>query len=132
MILVDTSVWIDFRRGTASPVAVRLRAAIQNRESIATTGIVVLELLAGARDELDAKDLRQLLARCRFLKLDEPSDEEVAASLYRACRRSGRAIRAGPDCLIAAVAIRTRASLLHRDADFDVIARNSALVIESA
>ncbi len=89
----------------------------------------MLELLAGARDEQHAGDLRRLLARCRFLRLEEPSDHEVAASLYRACRREGTTIRRLPDCLIAAVAIRAGAALLHRDADFDAIARHAPLAI---
>jgi predicted nucleic acid-binding protein len=130
VILPDTSAWIEFQRATGSAVDRRLTAAVESGESIATTGIVMLEVLAGARNEQHAGELRLLLARCRFLKLDEPSDEEFAASLYRACRRSGRRLRAGPDCLIAAVAIRTGATLLHRDADFDVLAEHSALAIE--
>ena len=132
MILADTSAWIEYHRGTDSPVHRRLRTAIQTGEALATTGIVVFEMLAGARDERHARDLRRLLARCRFLKLDEPFDEEFAAALFRACRRSGRTLRAGPDCLIAAIAIRTGASVLHRDADFDVLAEHSALVVEPA
>lgn len=81
----------------------------------------------GARDERQARDLSRLLDRCRFLPLEEPSDHEAAAAIFRACRRQGTTIRRVPDCLIAAVAIRTRASLLHRDADFDAIALHVSL-----
>jgi predicted nucleic acid-binding protein len=132
VILPDTSAWVEYQRATGSRVHKRLRAALEAGEALATTGIVMFEVLCGARDERHAHDLQRLLARCRFLKLDEPADEELAASLYRACRRSGRALRGGPDCLIAAVAIRTGATLLHRDADFDVLAEHSALVVEPA
>ena len=129
MILVDSSAWIEFQRATGSAVDKRLTAAIEAGESLATTGIVLLEILAGARDEQHAIDLRRLLARCRFLRLEEPFDHEVAASLYRACRRAGTTIRRLPDCLIAAVAIRTGAEVLHRDADFDAIARHAPLAL---
>jgi predicted nucleic acid-binding protein len=130
VILVDTSAWIEFQRATGSAADRRLTRAIRADEELATTGVVVLELLAGARDEQQARDLRRLLDRCRFLGLDEPSDHEAAAALYRACRRQGATVRRLPDCLVAAVAMRTSASLLHVDSDFDVIARHAALQIE--
>jgi hypothetical protein len=132
VILVDTSAWVEYLRGTGSPVDVRVSAAIEADEPLATTGIVVLELLAGARDERHARDLGRLLDRCRFLALEEPSDHEAAASLYRACRRQGATIRRLPDCLIAAVAMRTGAEVLHDDVDFDEIARHAPLSIASA
>lgn len=132
MILVDTSAWVEYLRGTGSPVDVRVGTAIAADEALATTGIVVLEVLAGARDERHARDLSRLLDRCRFLALEEPSDHEAAAALYRACRRQGATIRRLPDCLIAAVAMRTGSDVLHDDADFDEIARHAPLSIASA
>lgn len=129
MILVDTSAWIEYQRATGSAVDRRLTESIAAGEALATTGLVLLELLAGARDEQQARDLRRLLDRCRFLALEEPSDHEVGAALYRACRREGTTVRRLPDCLIAAVAIRTGSSLLHLDTDFDAIARHAPLAI---
>ena len=127
MILVDSSAWIEYQRATSGPADLWLERAIKVDEPLATTGLVLLELLAGARDEHHARDLRRLLDRCRFLPLEEPSDHEAAASLYRACRREGTTIRRLPDCLIATVAIRTNSHLLHQDADFDAIARHAPL-----
>jgi predicted nucleic acid-binding protein len=129
VILVDTSAWIEFQRATGSPADRRLTAAIDAGERLATTGLVLLEILAGARDERHARGLRRLLGRCRFLSLEEPSDFEAAAALYRACRREGATIRRLPDCLIAAAAIRTGTTLLHQDADFEVIARHAPLAL---
>jgi predicted nucleic acid-binding protein len=129
VILVDSSAWIEFQRATGGPVDRRLTAAIQADEPLATTGLVIVEIFAGARDEHQAAELRRLLDRCRFLPLEEPSDHEAAAALYRACRREGTTIRRLPDCLIAAVAIRTHATVLHRDADFDAIAAHAPLTI---
>lgn len=54
----------------------------------------------------------------------------IEPELYRACRRGGETIPKMNDCLIAAVAIRNDASVLHRDADFDVLARHTPLRIE--
>lgn len=127
MMLVDSSAWIEFQRATGSSADVRVTQAIDSGEELATMGIVVLEILAGARDERHAQDLRRLLDRCRFIALEEPSDHEVAAALYRTCRRAGTTIRRLPDCLIAAVAIRAGLPLLHQDADFDAIARHAPL-----
>lgn len=127
MILVDTSAWIELLRATGSDVDSRLTRAIERRERLATMGLVLLEVLAGARDEQQALDLRRLLARCRYLRVEEPSDFEAAATLYRGCRRQGTTVRRLPDCLIAAVAIRLNADLLHRDSDFDAIARVAPL-----
>ena len=129
MILVDSSAWIEFQRATGSPADRKLTEAIETNEPLATTGIVTLEILAGARDEKHEIELRRLLARCQFLPLEEPSDHEAAAALYRACRRSGATIRRLPDCLIATVAIRNRAELLHCDSDFDAIAQRAPLTV---
>jgi predicted nucleic acid-binding protein len=131
VILVDSSAWIEFQRATGSPAHLRLRAAVESDEQLATTGVVILEILSGARDERHARDLRRLLDRCTFLALEEPSDHEAAASLYRVCQRGGKTIRRLPDCLIAAVAIRAGAELLHQDSDFNAIALHSSLAIAS-
>lgn len=129
MILVDSSAWIEFQRATGSAADRRLTAAIRAREPLAIAGIVVLEILAGARDEQQAGELRRLLARCDLLPIEEPSDHEAAATLYRACRREGTTIRRLPDCLIAAIAIRNQAPVLHHDGDFDALARHTALEV---
>lgn len=129
MILVDTSAWIEYDRATESAVDRRLTQAIEHRETLATVGFVELELLAGARDEKQARDVERLFAMCRFLPLDEAADYETAATLYRACRLGGETVRRVQDCLIAAVAIRTGAELLHCDAGFEVIARHAPLAL---
>jgi predicted nucleic acid-binding protein len=129
VILVDSSAWIEFQHATGSRADQRLTAAIEADAPLATTGVVMLEILAGAHNERHAGDLRRLLDRCRFLPLEEPSDHEAAAALFRACRRAGTTIRRLPDCLVAAVAIRNGATLLHQDADFDAIARHAPLAI---
>jgi predicted nucleic acid-binding protein len=129
VILVDSSAWIEFQRATGSPADLRLTSALASEEPLATTGLILLEILAGARDERQAHDLRRLLDRCQLLPLEDPFDFESAAALYRACRREGITVRRLPDCLIAAVAMRTGTALLHRDTDFDAIARHAPLTV---
>jgi predicted nucleic acid-binding protein len=131
VILVDSSAWIEFQRATGSSADRRLTSAIESNESLATMSLILLEILAGARDEQQARDLRRLLDRCQLLPLEDPFDFESAAALYRSCRREGATIRRLPDCLIAAVAIRTGTALLHQDADFDAIARHAPLAVVS-
>lgn len=129
LILPDSSAWIEFLRGTGSTVDGRLVAALDGDELIATTEPVVMELFAGARSERELGAVRGLLhGRCRMTGV-QSGDFEVAAELHRTCRRGGETIRKLLDCLVAAVAIRVGAEVLHRDRDFDVLARHTGLRI---
>jgi predicted nucleic acid-binding protein len=127
VILVDSSAWIEYLRGTQSPADLFLANAIGKGKELATTGPILVEVLAGARDERNAADLARLLGRAEQIAVGQPSDWETAASIYRSCRRSGTTVRRLADCLIAAVAIRAEASLLHCDSDFDLIAERVPL-----
>ncbi len=125
MILVATSAWIEFLRDTGSRVCVRVDALLD--QEIATCDPIRMEVLAGARDERHLGDLRRLLARAVLLPTGSTDYEEAA--LYRRCRRQGSTVPRLTDCLIAAVAVRARVPVLHADADadFDVLARHTAL-----
>jgi hypothetical protein len=127
VILIDTSAWVEFLRDTGSHVCNRVDALLA--EEIATCDPIRMEVLAGARDERHVRRLRRLLARAAALPT-EPGDYERAASIYRHCRREGETVRKLIDCLIAAVAIRADVAILHRDADFDVIARHTELEVD--
>ncbi len=59
-----------------------------------------------------------------------PGDYDEAAALYRRCRKQGETVRRLIDCLIGALAIRADLPVLHRDDDFDVLARHAALRVE--
>ena len=129
MILIDTSAWIEFLRDTGSPVCNRVDALLA--EDVATCDAVRMEVLAGARDERHLHQLRRLLARATVLPTG-PVDYDRAAALYRQCRREGETVRKLMDCLISAVAIGAEAAILHRDTDFDVLARHTELRIDPA
>ena len=126
MILVDTSAWVEFLRGTESPVCDRVEDLLVSE--IAICDATRMEVLAGARDEQHLQSLRRLLARAVTLPT-RPSDYEDAALLYRSCRRGGETVRKLIDCLIAAVALRNGIQILHDDRDFDTIARHSPLEV---
>jgi predicted nucleic acid-binding protein len=133
VILADSSAWIELLRDTGSAVCEQLDSLVASERAaeLATCDPVRLEVLAGARSERHLEDLERLLARTTLLPI-EPGDFDVAAALYRSCRRSGETVRRLFDCLIAAVAIRTDTAVLHADADFDVLARHTPLRIAAA
>ena len=127
MILVDTSAWVEFLRDTGSPVCGRVDELLG--KDIAICDPIRMEVLAGARSERHLSDLRRLLARASLIPT-EMLDYDEAAAIYRICRRGGETVRKLIDCLIASVAIRAEASILHADADFDVIGRHCSLRVE--
>jgi predicted nucleic acid-binding protein len=128
VILIDTSAWIEFLRGTGSPTCDEVDRLLA--EDIATCDPIRMEVLAGARDDAHLRQLRGLLARATVLPTGA-ADYESAAVLYRVCRGRGETVRKLVDCLIAAVAIREAVTVLHADADFDVLARHTALEVHA-
>lgn len=131
MVLVDTSAWVEFFRATESAVHHRVRRDLGGLSQLATTDVVLMEVLAGARDPRHLQQLRRLLNGCHMLPVQGLSDFEDAAAIYRTCRAQGVTVRRLTDCLIASVAVRARVPLLHADHDFDLIARCSRLEIET-
>jgi len=129
VILADTSAWVEYLRATGSPVDRRMDQLINGDADLVTTDVVVMELLAGTTKDEELIELRRLLLRFEHLPIDPLDDFETAADLYRQCRRSGETVRALLDCLVAAVSLRTGAAVLHKDRDFDAIARQAPLRI---
>ena len=129
MIVVDTSAWIEFLRATESSTHHVVRRLLVEREELAVTEVVVMEVLAGARSPRQVHDLRATLLAFPVLPLGGLAGYEAAAQLYRACRRAGETVRRLVDCLVAVPVIEAGASLLHADEDFDRIARHAPLRI---
>jgi predicted nucleic acid-binding protein len=132
VILADTSAWVEYLRATGSPVDRRMDQLIDGDADLATTDVVVMELLAGATKDEQLTQLRRMLLPFEHLPVDPLDDFETAADLYRQCRRGGETVRTLLDCLVAAVALRTGAAVLHQDRDYDAIARQSPLQLASA
>lgn len=127
LILADSSAWIEYLRGTESAAHVRLRDDLRAGERVATTDLVLLEILGGARDKAHHRELQRLLYAREYLRTHGPSDFEAGARIYRICRKGGDTIRKLSDCVIAAVAMRCGAAVLARDGDFTAIARHVEL-----
>lgn len=122
MILADTSAWVEYDRATGSSVDERMAVLVADDSVLATTEPVLMEVLAGARDDRREDDLRRLLARYRLLPFEPAADFDGAVRIYRSCREAGVTPRGLLDCLIAAVAMRHGAALLTADQDLARIA----------
>lgn len=132
MILVDTSAWVEYDRATGSTAEARLTSLIAAEGPVAVTEPVVMEVLAGARNDAREKDLRRLLTRFALLRFDPVADFDGAVRIYRTCRGRGVTPRGLMDCLIANVAMRTGASLLAYDRDLAAIATVVDLELDDA
>jgi predicted nucleic acid-binding protein len=128
--VVDSSAWVEWLRGTQSDVHGRLATLIAIGADLVITEVVALELLAGARSRREERELRQGPLALPVLALNGLRGYETAAQLYRACRRAGETVRKLTDCLVAVPVIEAGATLLHNDADFEVLARHSPLRLE--
>lgn len=132
MILVDSSVWVEYDRATGSPSHLRLAELIEADGPVAVTQPVIMEVLAGARDQRREGDLRRLLTRFQLLNFDAVSDFDGAVTIYRRCRAAGITPRGMLDCMIAAVAWRLDATLLAHDADLHHVAHIMQIELDQA
>ena len=126
MVLVDTTVWIDFFTARSSGHVTALEGLIINREDICICGIVLTEVLQGIRKDSEFKKTRDLFNNLLFLPM--PYAVVLKASeIYRGLRRKGITIRKSVDCMIASVAIENDIPLLHNDKDFEAIEKHCGL-----
>lgn len=131
-VLIDTSAWVEYFRATGSAAALEVRRLLdEDPAAVAICEPVAMEILAGAGTDAVHEKLERLANGLASLAVEQSLDFRSAAAIYRSARRSGRTIRSTTDCLIAAVAIRNGAEILHRDVDFDVIAGVTPLVARS-
>ena len=128
MILVDTSVWIDVLRDKTGSMERLVRQRIAD-EFYVLTRFNQLELLQGAKDEGEWKQLSAYLEKQLYLEMSE-STWEQAARIYYDLRRDGKTVGSAVDCCIAQIALEHGALLLHRDRDFRTIAGIRSLLQE--
>lgn len=132
MILADTSAWVEYDRATGSPADLRLTELLGHPRALAVTEPVIMEVTAGARDHQRESDLLDLLARATLIPFDPAADFHAAARIYRHCRATGITPRGMIDCMIAAVAARTHATILAHDTDLIHVANVFGLTIDTA
>jgi predicted nucleic acid-binding protein len=123
VILVDTSVWIDYFNGLGSIEVDFLTVCIAEQRPIVFPGLVLTEILLGVRNEAQADQVAATLRAFELAPELTRSDYEDAAAIYRACRARGMTVRSTIDCLIAQLCLRYDYELLTHDRDFEVIRR---------
>ncbi len=119
MILVDTSVLIDFFKGIQNNPSLCLHDIIKQQIPFGITSVVYQELLQGAKNKKEYNFLEKYLKFQRFFHpLDPVLSYSKAAMIYFSCRKQGITVRSTIDCLIAQIAIEHDLLLLQNDKDF--------------
>ena len=118
MILVDSSVWIDYFGGAASPEADQLDVLL-GVEPLLTGDLILAEVLQGFTSDRDFRQAKKLLESFEVVSLAGREVCVQAAHNFRALRRKGVTIRKTIDTIIATCCIRNGYALLHSDRDFD-------------
>lgn len=123
MYLVDTSVWVAYLRGNATPWVDVLKALLTGDQIVGVAPIILQEVLQGAdTNERFEKWRTYFTGLCCYLPGDPVAAHVEAARMYQACRRAGKTPRSSNDCLIARIAVEHSLVLLHDDRDFEAIA----------
>ena len=122
MILVDTSVLIEFFRGSGSEECHRFEDILKKRLPFGINSHIMQEILQGAASEKEFELIRKYLSTQRFYHLKDPVESYIsAADIYLKCRKHGITIRSTIDCIIAQTAIEYDLLLLHKDNHFKLI-----------
>lgn len=127
MIVVDSSVWIDFLNGRNLPHVRRLRATLGTDEII-VGDLMLCEVLQGLDGERAAREVETLLRRFEIMPMAGDAIAVAAARNFRSLRRRGIAVRKTIDMLIGTWCIENRVPLLHNDSDFRLLARHLGLI----
>lgn len=121
MVIVDTSVWIDFLKGRETQEVEKLEELLSEETDIFITGLIVQEILSGIKAKMDREQLRTELGH--FMLINPSLDTHVqAAEIFDGCKRKGYTIRSIIDCLIASLALEYDLTLLENDKDYSCIA----------
>ncbi len=118
MVIVDTTIWIDYFHGVENLETNWLNTEL-DRQRLGLTDIILCEVLQGVRDEPTAELVERELTKLQVFETGGVALACDAAHNYRTLRRHGHTVRKTIDCLIATFCLRERHSLLHRDRDFD-------------
>ena len=118
MILVDSSVWIDYFKGAVTPQTEKLDTLL-GRQILAVGDLILTEVLQGFADEKDFNAARRMLTELSIVDLGGEEIAVQAARNFRELRRRGVTVRKTIDSIIATRCIESGFDLLHDDRDFD-------------
>jgi predicted nucleic acid-binding protein len=128
VVLVDSSVWIDYFNGLSSRETDLLHEML-GQELLLTGDIILAEVLRGFDSQSDYRRARRLLGTLAYEDMVGLEVADRSASYYRQLRRRGITVRKTIDALIATFCIVRGHSLLHADRDFDPFARHFGLIV---
>jgi predicted nucleic acid-binding protein len=118
VVIVDTTVWIDYLGGARNPQSDWLDGQL-DRQRMGLTDLILCEVLQGYRDDAVFDRVLRELRRFEIFEASGSDLAIAAARNFRHLRQKGVTVRKTVDCWIATFCIRERHSLLHRDRDFD-------------
>ena len=127
MIVVDSSVWIDFLNGRNAACVRRLKSSF-GTEEIVVGDLMLCEVLQGLPSEQEAREVEALLRRFEVAEMVGDAIVVAAARNFRHLRQRGITIRKTIDLLIGTWCIENRTALLHNDTDFRPMARHLGLI----
>ncbi len=118
MIIVDTTVWIDYLNGARTPQTDWLDAQVE-RQRLGLVDVILCEVLQGVRDDRQAAATRKELLKFEVLTTGGIDLAVAAAENYRKLRTRGQTVRKTIDCWIATFCLLNGHTLVHNDRDFD-------------
>jgi predicted nucleic acid-binding protein len=118
MLIVDSTVWIDYFNGLENPQTDYLDQMME-RTPILVGDLILAEVLQGFRDDSDFEEARRALSKYIQVEMVNPELALQSARNYRLLRRKGVTVRKTIDSLIATYCIENEHDLLHNDNDFD-------------
>ena len=128
MILVDSSVWVDYFNGATSPQTDQLDRLL-GREPVLVGDLILTEVLQGFNDDRDFLTARRLLTSLTVVEIGGPEIAIASAENYRSLRKRGITVRKTIDTIIATRCIESGYDLLHSDRDFEPFAKHLGLKI---
>lgn len=128
MVLVDTSVLIDYLRGKENKGTAKFQTLLDSETPYGINSFIYLEVLQGVRSESDFRKVKSYLDTQTIYDLQDKRDSYAqAAQLYFKCRQKGITVNSSVDFLIAQTALENDLYLLHNDSDFKQIAKVTPL-----
>jgi len=131
MILVDTTVWVDFFAARPTHQVAAFEQQISEGQDICTCGVILTEVLQGIRDDRAFRKTKSHFENLLYLPMDRRGFV-MSADIYRSLRKQGITIRKPLDCMIASVALSHDVPLLHNDRDFNPIEAHHGLKVVQA
>jgi predicted nucleic acid-binding protein len=128
MVIVDTTVWIDYLGGVQNPETNWLNVELDHQR-LGLTDVILCEVLQGIRDDRSFLRVQRELSKFEIFETGGVELAVAAARNFRRLRQRGHTVRKTIDCLIATFCLRGGHGLLHRDRDFDSFEQVLGLVV---